>query len=602
MLTSKAIDAGLSLAVEPASKSSQLLPLSAKLPAHWLSRLRKVKCDEARPACRRCISTGRVCDGYGVWGGGGNYYGQRQRIEPPKERTVISLRPSSFSVLDADVEEVRHFQWFEARTVKKVPGFFALPFWNTLLFQACVAEPAVWHAVITLSSVHRRKIINETGENTDNTPDQHEKFMLRHYAKAIGHLQPHLPGENPSSTRVALITCVLFTCLEFLRGHFGTAEFHLHSGLKVISELRQTSRCQDGAVVYLQPAREAPDDWILEAFSKLHMQTVLWKREHEHPYLTLNYTRPPTPMKVFHSIPEAWKPMEKILNELVHLTENFRRSIEPGSMPHDSTTALFNHQQCIRNELVHWSDTFKMSGRVLQGRDSDFDVAGQLLGIYHTLASIMTEVCSCPEDESVFDSYTAQFVNMIDQLIGVRKSRSMIRKLYPKTGYGLNMARSVVSLGWIPPLYYTALKCRVHRVRLQAIRLLESSTHREGIWDSQIASNVARKVMEMEEKDFYRGFDALDRFDISSSPEVWDLSVPTIPRCYRLHDVKVDLPNGELDSVVMSCKHEKISGKQEMVVKRFYPSLNCWLDLDDDEQGLRKCSILFLVNRQHLAC
>ena len=27
-------------------------------------RIRRIKCDEARPACERCLSTGRTCDGY----------------------------------------------------------------------------------------------------------------------------------------------------------------------------------------------------------------------------------------------------------------------------------------------------------------------------------------------------------------------------------------------------------------------------------------------------------------------------------------------------------------------------------------------------------
>jgi len=39
-----------------------------------LRRVRKVKCDQGWPACDRCIPTGRVCDGHGIWGGGGNAY------------------------------------------------------------------------------------------------------------------------------------------------------------------------------------------------------------------------------------------------------------------------------------------------------------------------------------------------------------------------------------------------------------------------------------------------------------------------------------------------------------------------------------------------
>lgn len=29
-------------------------------------KVRKVKCDEGRPCCNRCQSTGRICEGYGI--------------------------------------------------------------------------------------------------------------------------------------------------------------------------------------------------------------------------------------------------------------------------------------------------------------------------------------------------------------------------------------------------------------------------------------------------------------------------------------------------------------------------------------------------------
>src|SRR3569833_880855 len=34
------------------------------LTSRHYARIRKVKCDETKPFCHRCVSTGRACDGY----------------------------------------------------------------------------------------------------------------------------------------------------------------------------------------------------------------------------------------------------------------------------------------------------------------------------------------------------------------------------------------------------------------------------------------------------------------------------------------------------------------------------------------------------------
>ena len=209
-----------------------------------LPRIRKVKCDEGRPACLRCLTTGRVCDGYGVWGGGGNFYGARQP-------SILSQPPLSISVLAASTEEKRYYEWFTCRTVKKIPGFFVLTFWNTLLLQASLNEPAVLHAVLTLSSVHKREILVgkvQGGSDDETVPFEQEQFMLSQYVKAIGHLQPHFENKEKGSVRVALITCVVFICLEFLRGHFRTGQKHLENGLKILREMYGGSGEDEGVL------------------------------------------------------------------------------------------------------------------------------------------------------------------------------------------------------------------------------------------------------------------------------------------------------------------------------------------------------------------
>lgn len=77
---------------------------------------------------------------------------------------------------------------------------------------------------------------------------------------------------------------------------------------------------------------------------------------------------------------------------------------------------------------------------------------------------------------------------------------------------------------------FTAIKYSVHRIRLQAARLLEPVSHREGFWDSLIMAAVARKLIELEEGDYYRDINPTDDlFLLSSFATFWDLSLPTLP-------------------------------------------------------------------------
>lgn len=409
-----------------------------------------------------------------------------------------------------------------------------------------------------LSSIHKGEILNGNSQGRSDIPDEQEQFMLQNYIKAISHLQPHFSNKDKSSVRVGLITCVVFVCLELLRGRFRTAQTHLQSGLKVLGETQNLSNVNDDSIFLLRPSRESIDNWIVEAFSRLHIQVVLFEQGHRLPCLILQVPGPEPPILIFHSLNEAWKQMERLLNEIFHLAKQVRgqRASEYLSLRDPSTEA---------------------SKEGLQGRESG-GMAFQLLCTYYTMANIMAEVCLWLDNELIFDSCTKQFVSMIGQMTNlwnVRLSGSQVRALPARY---MNMSRSVVDVGWLPPLYYVALKCRVHQVRLQAIRLLECTSHREGIWDSKIAACVARKVMEIEERDFYRDVDTADDFPLSSSPELWDLSLPALPESYRIHEVKVVLPDGPMDSVFLFYRQRQNSWNWKALVKEFNVLRQCWMD------------------------
>jgi hypothetical protein len=140
------------------------------------------------------------------------------------------------------------------------------------------------------------------------------------------------------------------------------------------------------------------------------------------------------------------------------------------------------------------------------------------------------------------------------------------------------MAKSIIDMGWTPPLYYTALKCRIHRVRLQAIRFLESSAHLEGMWDTQIAACVARKVMEVEEEGYYEQFEVIEDFSLVSTPDSCDLSLPTLPLSHRIKDIDVILPDGPEDSIFLLYSRKSSTGSWMTLRKEYHVPSQSWID------------------------
>jgi hypothetical protein len=63
------------------------------------------------------------------------------------------------------------------------------------------------------------------------SPD--EQFALLHYNKAIAELAARI-SDPDVPVEVVLLSCILFVCLEFLRGNMHSALEHYQSGMKVI--------------------------------------------------------------------------------------------------------------------------------------------------------------------------------------------------------------------------------------------------------------------------------------------------------------------------------------------------------------------------------
>ena len=300
----------------------------------------------------------------------------------------------------------------------------------------------------------------------------------------------------------------------------------------------------------------------------------LFKYAYQHPCLVLQAAGPETQTPVIHSINEAWQQMGRLLNEVFYLTHRGRQQAACESVR--NPLLLLEPQQRIRTELAQWLAIYEAFEKPLKGLRSAREEKGyQLLYTYHTMTSIMSDTCLWLSDESAFDFHVNRFVLLIRQLATLGTMASTTSPVQAVPG---DMSRSVVDMGWIPVLYYTAVKCRVHRIRLQAIRLLESTSHREGIWDAKTAACVARKVMQIEERDFYKDVDTADDFSLFSSPRPQDLSMPTLPQSYRLRDVEVVMSGDPMDRILLFCVQQQEGIDCRVLISAYSVHLQCWID------------------------
>ncbi|KAK4501511.1 hypothetical protein PRZ48_007320 [Zasmidium cellare] len=242
-------------------------------------RARHLKCDEGRPACRRCVNSGKECVGL-------------PSLKPPNPSLILPkknvqvmcydlISRPSIAALNVSDHDANAYDFFRRHTVKILPGSSWNLSWERLALQAGDHEPSVTHAAIALGSIHRAMGSDE-GAMID--PNQYDLALLQ-YSKAMRRLQTYLKtcGDNWSdaSVEVVLLTSLLFFCFELLHNESALATVHLRNGLRILYERTQkrdrlsTSKAtvstqgQMRRTVRMQGTPRSNMDVLMQAFVRL---------------------------------------------------------------------------------------------------------------------------------------------------------------------------------------------------------------------------------------------------------------------------------------------------------------------------------------------
>ncbi|KAF4962476.1 hypothetical protein FSARC_9451 [Fusarium sarcochroum] len=390
--------------------------------------------------------------------------------------------------------------------------------------QAGAQEPAVLHSAIALAACQMGN----------------ESLTLKAYDQAICELRQHIKCDTKYALRVTLITCMIFVCLELLRGSRNTSSLHLQNGLRLLKDLQTrtgdlpVASTKRKNVITLSERSETSDDCIIEAFTRLNVQSALFGQGSIYLYDLGDDARKGglrhSSGSGFGSVHEARQHLDLLVNGVLRLSSQADFLTMEGKK---ITNTLRRKRKSLESGLDYWMDAFQSSSFSSSNDDENIQVrlGKAVLRIYHTMIKILAATCLRGKNEMIYDRYNPDFTSLLQQVWELwTMATAEFGKIHHKFSF-------TVDMGYIPPLYYTALRCRDSNLRRIAIDLLAKAPHVEGAWDGQLASRIAKRVMNLEERDIYEAYELVA--GVINPLEVRGSSLPTVPAAARVNNVTV---------------------------------------------------------------
>lgn len=288
----------------------------------------------------RCTSMGRKCDGYAQ-------DASSQILVPSQSSSILSTVP----VLSGLGDSVLYLEFYHHCAGPTLASNFDREFWSRIVLQMGQLEPAIRHAVIALGYLVKK----EPGSlKHARSVAMTDKTLLLYYNRAVRHLVDRM-AESSYSVEVGLVACLLFICIEFLRGDYYAALTHLHSGLKIIAEWRrrphnalQGSSPSPSSSIVIGEKVVGPrmiSDNIVPMFIRAMATGLMFGA----PFEPLLENFAPRPQKLqsrpFASVLEAQSAIYELRNATVILISVIFRKLSLGTQP--TTTDLQNYDHLL---------------------------------------------------------------------------------------------------------------------------------------------------------------------------------------------------------------------------------------------------------------
>jgi hypothetical protein len=376
--------------------------------------------------------------------------------------------------------------------------YFDHELWNGFIVQASVAEPAIRHAMVALSILAEQRELRDVDETgivrettlTDDEPavlsfpaqiKETDPVALRSYIASVGRLSQL--SSSPGTTDTVLLACILFVCIELLRGDAEAAIGHFKGGMAIIADYISRPESSQSSRLAFDRVRNK----MLPVFNRLEMLYALFGNDASWEY----------PTTLSESVPDAFVSLENARDSLVNLLNLSLRFVqtmdvcryEPSAIP----ASAFQEQTALRNRLLLWHQRFLAYRTRAASRFTSKDLyACNILEIQRLVASTWVSVATTP-----FECSHDAHISGYTEAVILAESLPALANLHAQSDrYTRTFTLDVEIVG---PIHWISIKCRDPAIRRRAIGVLRGMHRHEGMWDSRMAAIIAERVVAVEE-------------------------------------------------------------------------------------------------------
>ncbi|KAJ6127196.1 hypothetical protein N7523_002808 [Penicillium sp. IBT 18751x] len=443
-------------------------------------KTRRVKCDEAKPACARCTSTGRKCDGY-----------------PLSKSSLVPRALAPAPGLGSRIES-RALEFFFHKTAPQLAGLFAGEFFQGSVLKVSLVEPAIRQAMAAIGIVHEQAVLGRPynpGEQRKPKAQARRKYPvplnvpIQLYNRSIRAIVEKVISEPNPLPLVAMIN-ILFTCFEYFQGNTETAAAHIRSGIRLLQDYRETQ----GASVtpwgtnygsFEARFMEMEIAPLLSVFNINVVPTGLKERT----YLIMNPVDDCGRVILADRFDTLYEARVGLMDLITSTVYHFKRSesgIQHKHYTGSQKIPIFEYVQLnlhrwrscfddlIRRQEKSWNKTQRRAADMIRiiSHSTDFSVkSSQVVG-----------ECDWDSNRAMFE----ELIELTESILSDRFTDESSRTL-------------ALDSGMLFHLHIVAWKCRWPHLRRQGLDLLTRSPRREWQFEAQHYHAIFTRIMEIEE-------------------------------------------------------------------------------------------------------
>ena len=483
-------------------------------------RIRHVKCDEEKPACLKCRSTGRTCDGY---------LGNTRRRTAVKDLIVpmpaiISQMGAAYAhnllvkghpsqAITGTDQQLRCFEYFRLQIGCELAIALELGPTYDFILRACHSDDVIKAAVVAIGSMGQRLRVNHLLTSENQQANALQEYAQVQYCTSLRHLRARMSNDPDRSKESAIVACFLFTILEFLQGNEAGTLVHLRSGIKIL--------CRD------EDFREATDPLrreLTQIFSIMDRTATSWLglKSFQSPIIMpcgslVGLAPPPLSYINFRSLDDAATALNFQITRLYH----FRRSLaaHDPSLRNLPLNAYSQYQEMLE-QLEQWPKGIDNYLRSLNDTDLNIQMMQRVSVLQMNFRATSIMLSSCLDDPKKqglshrYDSDFRQILLLARSVIGTMDDtfQSRIERILTANNQWISPAPLFsFYAGVIQPLYILAINCENLHMCHEALELLSTNPWREGAFDSFSMAKIAgTKIQQLKQDGYYSSGGGMD--------------------------------------------------------------------------------------------